>query len=290
MEYFLLFLVIFFVYIHNVFTKQYNNKTQEDKQGMVFLFAKSLASAIFLGIVFLFKPVFSWTTFLYSMGFACSFSICVYGAFMSIKTGPFSLSTLISSFSILLPSIYSVIFLGESFTPLSIIGLILLCISFVLINKIEKDKKFNFKWLFFVLLSFLGNGANSILQKVHQETLKAQGFTPSDYAVAFQFFAMVAVSLVFFIILLAQKTKISKQAFKQCMLYAPSAGVANALCNVFMLLLATMLPGMVLYPSVSAGGIVFTFITALTFYKERYTKWQYVGYVFGVASIVLLSL
>jgi uncharacterized membrane protein len=165
-----------------------------------------------------------------------------------------------------------------------------LCISFVLINKIEKNKKINFRWLCFALLSFLGNGINSILQKVHQEKLNSRGLNPSDYAVSFQFFAMVAVTLIFGVVLLAKRQKGTKTLFKQGFAYAPFAGIANAICNVLMLLLATMLPGMVLYPSVSAGGIVFTFITALILYKESYTKWQYIGYACGLASVILLSM
>lgn len=290
MEYIFLLIVIFLVYIQNILTKQYNNKNKEESAGIIFLLIKVLAATVFLGIVFIFNPMFSWTTFYFAMGFACSFSICIYASFMAIKTGPLSLSTLISSFAILLPSLYSVIFLGETFTEWSIIGLILLCISFVLINKIEKDKKFNFRWLFFVLLSFLGNGINSILQKVHQETLKMQGLNANDYAVAFQFFAMVAVSILFMIAFLIQKSKATRDGLKQCLLYAPLTGVANAVCNVLMLVLATMLSGVVLYPSVSAGGIVFTFITALILYKERYTKWQYVGYACGIFSVILLSI
>lgn len=290
MEYGFLFMVIFLVYIQNILSKQYNSKMQEKNAEIVFLFIKVLTATLFLGIIFIFKPNFCWTTFFYAMGFACSFAVSVYSSFMAIKTGSLSLSALISSFAILLPSLYSVIILGESFTVWGIIGLILLCVSLVLINKIEKDKKFNFKWLFFVVLSFLGNGMNSILQKVHQETLKTQGLNPNDYAVAFQFFAMIAVTLVFTVLLLATISKHKKGTFKRCLRFAPFAGMANAICNVLMLVLATMLSGVVLYPSVSAGGIVFTFITALVLYKERYAKWQYVGYACGLVSVILLSL
>ena len=290
MEYVFLFIVIFLVYIQNILTKQYNNKVKEENANIIFLFMKVLAATIFLGIIFIFQPKFCWTTFFFALGFACSFSICLYSSFMAIKTGPLSLSALISSFAILLPSLYSVIFLGESFTKWSVIGLVLLCVSFVLINKIEKGEKFNFRWLFFVSLSFLGNGINSILQKVHQETLKSQGLNANDYAVAFQFFAMIAVTLIFTVMLLIKRPKNMTKICKQGFLLAPLAGIANAGCNVLMLVLATMLSGVVLYPSISAGGIVFTFITALILYKERYTKWQYVGYSCGLISIILLSI
>ena len=180
--------------------------------------------------------------------------------------------------------------LGESFTKLSVIGFVLLCVSLVLINKVDKNKKINIKWLFFALTCFLTNGISSILQKVHQENLKAEGLVPNDYTVAFQFLAMIAVTAVFGVVLLIKLPKNAGKKFKNGLVYTAPSGVANAICNLLMLVLATMLPGVVLYPSVSAGGIVFTFITALFFYKERYTKWQYVGYGCGIISVVLLSL
>ena len=120
--------------------------------------------------------------------------------------------------------------------------------------------------------------------------MKSQGLNPNDYAVAFQFFAMIAVSLIFAVIVLFKKSKDMKTILKQGIVFSSLAGVANASCNVLMLVLATMLPGVVLYPSVSAGGIVFTFITALILYKERYTKRQYIGYGFGLMSVILLSI
>ncbi len=291
MEYILLFFVIFLAYIQNIFIKQNDKKTQDAENAqMFFLFFEVLAATIFLGILFIFNFNFSWTTFFFAMGFACSFSTCIFSSYMAIKTGSLSLSALISSFSIIIPALYSAIILGEKFTTLGIIGLFLLFASLILVNTIEKEKKFNFKWLFFAILSFLGNGIGSTLQKVHQSNLSAQGMQANDYAVCFQFFAMLAVTVIFGICLISKKPKNFKTLIKKSCSYASATGVANAGCNILMLLLATALPGVVLYPSVSAGLIVFTFITGLIIYKERFTKWQYIGYVCGIVSVVLLSI
>ena len=40
----------------------------------------------------------------------------------------------------------------------------------------------------------------------------------------------------------------------------------------------------------SAGAIVLGFILAITIYKERLSKKQLIGYVFGIAAVVLLNL
>lgn len=285
MEYFLLFIVVFLVYIQNILMKQCGKKTQNmESANLVFLFLEVLSATVFLGVWFAFTPNFCWTTFFFAMGFACSFSVCIFSSYMAIKTGSLSLSALILSFAIIIPALYSVVFLNERFSLLGIIGLLCLCVSLVLVNKIEKEKKFNFQWLFWAILSFLGEGIGATLQKTHQ--INVEG----DYAVCFQFFAMVIVTFIFGIALLVKKTKGAKEVVKASCLYASVTGIANACCNVLMLILALSVPAVILYPFVSAGGIVLTFITALIIYKERFTKWQYVGYAFGVASVVLLSI
>ena len=291
MEYCLLVVVIFLAYIQNIFMKQINKKTQgEENANIVFLFIEVLCATLFLGVLFVFNFNFCWTTFFFALGFACSFSICGFSSYMAIKTGSLSLSALISSFSIIIPALYSIVMLGERFTTLGIIGLVFLFASLILINTIEKDTKFNFKWLIFAVLSFLTNGIGSTLQKAHQSELLSLGMQANDYAICFQFFAMLTVTVIFGVTLIVKRPKNFKGLMEKSFIYASATGVANAGCNVLMLLLATLLSGVVLYPSVSAGLIVFTFITALIIYKERFTKWQYVGYVLGFASVILLSI
>lgn len=43
-------------------------------------------------------------------------------------------------------------------------------------------------------------------------------------------------------------------------------------------------------PLISAGGILVTFLVALAFYKEKFTKIQLIGYLCGVLSVVFLNL
>lgn len=59
--------------------------------------------------------------------------------------------------------------------------------------------------------------------------------------------------------------------------------------NYLVMVTSAMLPNAVLFPSISAGGIVLTFVCALTIYKEKLSKTQTVGYVLGIAAVVLLN-
>jgi multidrug transporter EmrE-like cation transporter len=56
------------------------------------------------------------------------------------------------------------------------------------------------------------------------------------------------------------------------------------------MILSGLMPVSLMFPIISAGGIVATFIISQVFYKEKLTKIQFVGFLTGLASIVFLSI
>ena len=57
-----------------------------------------------------------------------------------------------------------------------------------------------------------------------------------------------------------------------------------------MLILTGLIPNSVLFPCISAGGIVLSLFTALFLFKEKLSAFQIVGYVLGLASVILLNI
>ena len=72
--------------------------------------------------------------------------------------------------------------------------------------------------------------------------------------------------------------------------YAPFGGAANGGLNMLVMLLTSLVPTAILFPVVMSGGVVITFITSVTLFKEKLAAKQLVGYVLGVLSIVLINL
>ena len=66
--------------------------------------------------------------------------------------------------------------------------------------------------------------------------------------------------------------------------------MANGAVNLFVMLLTGLLPTAILFPSISAGGMAITFAIAILFYKEKLSKVQILGYMFGIISVVLLNI
>ena len=117
----------------------------------------------------------------YSIAFGASYGAAVVFSFLSILTGPLSLSVLISSYSLMVPTFYGLIFLNEDVSFLFYIGLALLAVSLFLINYKPKVKdttesgaKITPLWLLFVFLGFLGNGICSTVQVVQQRAFNGE--------------------------------------------------------------------------------------------------------------------
>ena len=67
-------------------------------------------------------------------------------------------------------------------------------------------------------------------------------------------------------------------------------GAANGMINFFSMTLVNMMPASVLYPLISAGGIITNSIVSRFIYKEKMSKQQYIGVLMGIISVVFLNL
>jgi drug/metabolite transporter (DMT)-like permease len=79
-----------------------------------------------------------------------------------------SLTSLFISYSLLLPTFYGLIFLGDKVSIFFAPAIILLVTSLFLINKRSDKKQINPKWIFYVVLATVGNGFCSVIQKMQQ--------------------------------------------------------------------------------------------------------------------------
>ena len=143
--------------------------------------------------------------------------------------------------------------------------------------------KFTIKWIIYAIIAFVGNGMCSTFQKMEQ--IRFDGAYKNE-------FMIVALGIDFVIltmIVLVSKADIKSQ-LKGCSIYAPLAGIANGATNLLVMVLTALLPTAVLFPSISAGGIIIMFFISLLVYKEKISKQQMVGYIMGVSSVILLNL
>ena len=219
----------------------------------------------------------------YSFGFAVAFGTASATAIFAIKTGPISITSLMSSYSLLIPTFYGLLFLKETPHTTLYFGLAAWAVSLFLINfKKNENLHFTPMWIVYVLLCFVSNGMCSTVQKMQQIAFDGA------YKNEFMIYALIPVTLVLFILGFMQPgNKIAM--LKPCLKYGVVKGLANGFMNNLVMVTSAMLPNAVLFPSISAGGLVLTFICAVTLYKEKLSRMQYIGYGLGIIAVVLLN-
>lgn len=280
----MLLVVISSIAYQQVTKKIYGAKAENG--AYLFSAMSSFAAALFFVLSSGFKFSYSAEAFVYSVLFALTYGVAVLCSFLAIATGPLSLSSLMLSYSTALPAVYGVVFLDEKLENYMIIGLVLLCVSLFFVNyeKGAEKKIITLKWAVFAFAAFLGNGACSIVQKVQQINCNKM------YKNEFMIVALLMVSAVLFLFAVFREKKTVTVNFKVGFVWFASCGFANGLANLLVLVLATRMPASIMFPLISAGGIVASMLVALFVYKEKLSVYQYIGVVLALPSIVLLSI
>lgn len=258
--------------------------TQKTSGGGVYFFNMLLSMAALLFFVATSSKLnFNLTYVPYSIGFAVAYAVSSVFMVLAIAYGSLSLTSLFISYSLMIPTIYGLILgepVGNGFLP----GMILLVISIFLTNKRDEKAKISFKWVIFVLLSFIGNGMCTVVQKMQQV---ASG---GKYKNEFMIVALAIVTIVMFIISLFQERRDIKFYAKSGWHWALICGVLNGMVNLFVMILSGRMSVSLMFPLISAGGLIVTYIVSRLFYKEKLTRIQFVGFVFGLAAVVLLNI
>jgi len=228
--------------------------------------------------------IFSWDYIPYAIIFALGYGSATVFGFFAIMYGSLGLTSLVTSYSLIIPTIYGILFLGEKPSFMLYIGLVLLFASIFLINFVKGEKKPTVKWLIFVTLALVGNGVCTTAQKVQQMN---QNKAFKNEFMAVSLFLVTVVCLIFAIIY--HKKDFKPVLTKPVIILPIICGGANALVN-YLVMVLSRLPASLLFPVISAGGIILTGIISLTIYKERFTKQQILGMLLGITSVVCLNL
>ena len=159
-------------------------------------------------------------------------------------------------------------------------------ISLFLVNKKnDKDKSpVTFKWILFVFLAFLGNGLCSTFQKMQQAKFDGA------YKNEFMILSLGIVAAVLFAVALITEKRDIKQSLRHARMIAPVCGIMNGITNMLVMILSGMMAVSLMFPLISAGGIIVTYIVSKFFYKEELTKMQFIGFLIGILSLVFLNI
>lgn len=284
MNYILLSLVAVGITIQQICQKNFNTKHLRGA------YTFPAASALFATIFFIATSggdfSISGEALLYSLGFALAYGIGTFAVFLAIANGSLSITSLIIQYSLIIPAIYGIMFWDESVDAMLVIGIILLIISLFFVN-IEKrgiEKKITPKWCFYAFLAFAGNGACSTVQRAQQ--IACNGMYKNQVMI------IALLIVVAFLGVFAYKKEKSEivPTLKKGFWQYSICGLANGLTNLLVIVLALRLPASLMFPVISAGGIVLSSIVSVTLYKEKLSAYQIIGLVLGTTAIVVLNM
>ena len=173
------------------------------------------------------------------------------------------------------PYIWGLIFLGESFSWLRLVGLLLIAGAALLIY--ADKKRLSPKIMLLCIVIFFLNGFVSVVSKEHQ--INVQAVSSSAFIILTALVKVVLSGVVLLYFRFKKGTQQTKQPLspKSFLLLAASA-LISGLSYLLQLNGAANLPATVVYPVITGGSIVFTAAAGWIFLKEKPTK----ALIFGV--------
>ena len=254
----------------------------------VFNTIKSCTALVLFALIASFDFSFHLPTVLFGFSYGTCLCISMYAGYKALCCGPMALTSMLVSFSIVIPLIWGITVGNETLKSLQYPALILLFLAIILTNadkiKAKKTTQTNYcLWLLFVGITFACNGICSILQKQHQTLY------PEAYSREFMLFAMLLCSVVFSI---SAFRKISPKELREIKgkRYGVLSGLANGTANFLTLVLAGMENASVLFPIISAGTILASLVCGRLLFKEKLKANHYAALAAGIVAVILFKL
>lgn len=286
MEYSIYILIILLTVTQSAATKQYNKQYNNS-----IAFNALKASSAFLLLCIISLPGFTYhvPTLIYGACYGLSLSLSMYVGYRALCLGPMALTSMLASFSVIIPMIWGITVRREDPSSLQYIALALLLSSILLVNAdkfkpTKSNQKTNYGlWILFVTMTFICNGACSVMQKEYQTVY------PESYSREFMLFAMLVCAVIY---VTAALVKLSKGELRRSggKKYGIISGVANAMASFLTLVLAGFENATILFPIISAGTIFGALLCGRFVFKEKLKINHYIALIIGVAAVVILKL
>ncbi len=287
MNYFLLFLTALFIVFQKVCQDRYNAR----RDSGVFFFSGMIS---FFAMCFFMAVNRNWTwsgeLILPAIAFGLSYAAATVFVVLAIKCGSLAKTTLITSYSLLVPAFAGLIVLREPIGFPMVAGMVLLVLSLWLTNRQRTaadapKEKITLKWVIYLILGFVGNGMCSTVQKLTPHFLGADVNQNLYMIAALGLSSAVLITASF----LTKETDL-KATLRVGAPLSLFCGLFNGAVNYLAIYLNQFIPASVMFPVLSAGEIILIVPYSLLVRREKFTAAQWVGFGVGVVSVVLLNL
>ena len=271
--------------LESILVKQYGKK--HSAGGMVF----NAVICLFATVYFILSDTgglqFPTEICLYGLGNSLLYATGFYTTYLAFQCGSFGFTRLFSSLGTILIVFYGVFVLKEPVSALTAIALVLLFVSIYLLCAKEQDtqekQKISGKWVLYMSLTVL---ANALITIVGKSKHNAFGDLYNNEFLILSLGGSAAALLV--LGLLFERDQFGP-ALRYGLPYGMAAGICNGINNVLILLTYNYLAISLISPIRTGLGMVLSFLISICFYKERFSRKQWLGIALAIIAIILIN-
>lgn len=256
---------------------------------VVFTAMMSLFAFIFFLMIALFTGAgYAVEVLPYSIGFAIAYSFSTLMYILAFGCGSLGITSLILSYSLVIPTLYGLIFWGESLSEIQIAGIAALVISLFMVREKadEKKKAATFKWILYMVVAFIANGACAVIQREQQLRFL------ETYDTGFMTAALAIAAVIMFLAAFITERRSIKEAVRNGWGLSLVSGATNGSANLIIMITLGLgiMEAAQFYPVIAASQTILTFIVSIIMFGERFILRQWIGFAFGTVALVLMNM
>ena len=198
---------------------------------------------------------------------------------INVKRNGAILQSTFARLGVMVPTVISIVFFGERPSILETIGIMMVLVSFCIMNigKNNNNEKPVFSLL--ILGMLFGGIADSALKVFEQFGDPAL----EDWFLGLTF---LSASIICLVITITKKEKIGKREI----ITGVCLGVPNYLSSLLLLKSLSSVSAYIAYPTYSVGAILVVTIVSTIFFREKLSKWSKVSLALIISAILLLNI
>jgi len=264
-----------------LFNKAYQRRSDQSIEASLWVSVITGVITVLFGLPLCgFRPTGSLPSLLYACGFAASCVFCGAAIFLALRqTRVAVVSLFMYSGGLLLPSLYGIFFHGEPVTVWKVIGILLICSSFLpsLLEGRGDQKKSGRSVAWILLLAFVSNGMIGVFSKAN--VMHPAGAENADFIVMAGFWDVVIVFLLLGINKLFHKDATlsprciaadgKPRTYLLQVLTIALCTVTNSISNILSLMANAMMDSSIQYPIFNAAQICLAALLSALVLKEK---------------------
>ena len=198
---------------------------------------------------------------------------------INVKRNGAILQSTFARLGVMVPTVISIVFFGERPSILETIGIMMVLVSFCIMNIGEKNNNEKPVFSLLILGMLLGGIADSALKVFEQ-------FGDPALEDWFMGLTFLSASLICLAITITTKGKIGKREI----ITGVCLGVPNYLSSLLLLKSLSSVSAYIAYPTYSVGAILVVTIVSTIFFREKLSKWGKVSFALIISAILLLNI